>query len=241
MRNILTTLSLLLLSLIAYPQYSIPDFPQFNETWQRLAFYQAVDSVGKLAEKDRPTLKSEDRRRFFERLLDRRNLDYFLDHKEPVDERMQSMIYVMAANKALFTFYYTGLVHKQNSSEEFARVLAFLVHTFGTCFDLTEEFRLSIGAKAEEPVRKKGLDEMRLGLSEELSGILLMLRDPKTFTDNQREFILDALVEEMPRLNRYLPDAARENYRHSLDDMIRVEDDKGVSAKLKKLKTGFTA
>ncbi len=103
--------------------------------------------------------------------------------------------------------------------DEISRAGAYLVYVQAAALDALADFVRTLPADQMNAARRAGLRQMRLGITEQVTGLTLMLRSPSLRVEN-REVLLDALSENAGTLAAATPLADRQAMTAQVDALL---------------------
>jgi len=141
------------------------------------------------------------------RMFGQRDFSLFTDKTLPIQARLGESLPLVGAANGIGKLYYAQVVQGQDLHEEYANFAAFTLYATAMQLDLLDEFVPTIPHDDKYPVRMAGLAKVKGGLTETTAGYLIVLADPKFFTAKDREIVLQAFVDTMPKLKKMLTPA----------------------------------
>lgn len=174
---------------------------------------QAAKIFASLAQKgyrQLPVYKSERSGEMFARLTSPNNFDLFKDRTFPLDSRLpQALNYLQASNQVL-KLYLAGFLKKDVRDSELVELTGSQFRLTAIMVELVDEFLPTISK--DDPnyrVRMDGLDLMKRGLANVVSGGLQTLTERHSFRGSELARLLGYMRETFPVIVPRLPPGVR--------------------------------
>lgn len=105
--------------------------------------------------------------------------------------------------------------------DEISRAGAYMLHVFGAELQAVTDFVATLPAAQMNEARRAGLQQLRLGITEQVTGLTLMLRSPNLRPEN-RALLLDALNDNAVHLAAATSIADRAAMAAQIDTILPV-------------------
>ncbi len=147
---------------------------------------EILDAVAQQGSQHLPRYKSRRSGEVFARLTSPQNLDFFKDRSLPLGSRIPPSFGFGEASNRIFKLYIAGFVKKEVRDTEIVELWGAQLRSTTMMLVLLDEFLPTI--KKNDPkyqVRMQGLDRMKRGLAEVVSGGLQTLTERATFRTSE--------------------------------------------------------
>jgi hypothetical protein len=167
-----------------------------------------------------PRYRSERSGAVFARLTSPRNLDLFKNRTLPLDARFPKAVEYVGAINAISKLYYAGFLKKDVSGGELVELFGAMLRTTVVLLELTDEFMTTI--PKDDPnyqIRMQGMGQVRGGLTQAVTGALVMLTERENYRTNERARLIDYMKETLPAIVPRLSPAQRTEILRQLEKL----------------------
>ncbi len=163
-----------------------------------------------------PTLGHTTQRRLFERLVSPDNLVEAADTSRPVNERLQQYVRISNSSGEILSLYGRALKDGEHVGSEGARLLGFSLRLSQALLGLMDEFFPTLPRDATYLARLIGREQMKLGILQQVAGVVASLGETETYTPADRAFMLSELAATLPKLKHVCSDEFRDELQREL-------------------------
>jgi hypothetical protein len=193
--------------------YLAQGMPATDRPWSHTDYQAAAGIVERLAKtnpKQLPRWQSPNSATVLARMTSEENFAQARNRAVPINQRFPAALECGPAIQRMTLAYITATNRGKSFDAELVELMSFMLRWATVCTDLAKEFQATLTPQeAASPVRKQGLEKMRTGYSQMVTGLLMTFTEKKTYRTSQlvrmavlSKPLLPGLVKELPSLTQ---------------------------------------
>lgn len=221
----------------AYPQTAeATGFPDVNRLWAAADYQDALNAIRGLSIDQYPSKANPTSSSVIHRLTNLDNLAPFLDRTAPLDQRLLPCVDLIDAAKAITEMYAVAKRRNPGVADDYLLLLGFLLHGVVAELSLLDEFVPTLDPQdSSYATRMKGLEKMKSGINQMLTGSVLILRDRTNFSSNARAQFAVSFASTFPTMAAQLPTQTKTRLEGTIRRIAANETNTAVKSELAKL------
>jgi hypothetical protein len=206
-----------------------------DRTWSPADYETAAIVLEKLTSEDAsrlPRYGSERSGKVFARFVAAGDMATFIANAPP-SQRVPFAVQMMLAAKRIAFAYIDPASRGMVMDRELAECQGLLLATGAQASETLDEFLARL--PSDDPnraQREKGLEQVRSGFSQMLSGALLTLTEHATYREESRRSLALSVRAYAPRLLKHMSELQRLESRRRIDQLVPIEQDSLVRQSL---------
>ena len=211
--------------------------PSVETYWKSEDYWTFRVYLSEIPNNAYPRFDSEKSKKLFDRLINSIYQDNFFDSSIPMEEQFESMLKLSKRWTAVLLKYNEAVQEGVDYSSELSHIQGAMLRISNHGMDLIDEFMKSIDREDDTyEVRMEGVEQSKNGLSTQIKGLLLSIKETHFYSKEDRQIMIDYLIKEGPRLLQRMTEKMRDEINLELADMISTEMDPDILESLENLR-----
>ncbi len=203
--------------------------PPAERVWSAQDYETALDLLRRAAPESLPRIGTH--APVMERIVNPDNLAPLQDSATPLDQRLRAGAGLVQSTTEILRLYLGALSKDPGRNDDIIWLEAFMLEEADILVGLSEENLSHIDPQSGVyAVRRNGVDDMKKGLVQVLSGCIMSLQAKSPASEETRSHMAQVLKAEWPRIAALLPAAARGEMTGVLKRLVENEPDPAVKA-----------
>lgn len=203
--------------------------PPAERIWSAHDYETALDLLRRTAPESLPRIGAH--APVMERIVNPANLSPLQDKATSLDQRLRAGAGLVQSTAEILRLYVGALSKDPDRNDDVLWLEAFMLEEADVLIGLSEENLSHIDPQSGVyAARREGVDEMKRGLVQVLSGCIMSLQAKSPASEEARSHMAQVLKAEWPKLAALLPAKARGEMEGVLQRLVENEPDPAVKA-----------
>lgn len=203
--------------------------PPAERVWSAHDYETALDLLRRTAPESLPRIGAH--APVMERIVNPNNLAPLQDNAMPLDQRLRAGAGLVQSTTEILRLYLGALSKDPGRNDDIIWLEAFMLEEADILVGLSEENLSHIDPQSGVyAARRNGVDDMKKGLVQVLSGCIMSLQAKSPASEEARSHMAQVLKAEWPRIAALLPAEARGEMNGVLKRLVENEPDPAVKA-----------
>lgn len=219
--------------------YQAIGFPKADRLWAPADYQTALRAMKGLSIDQYPSNSNPASSPVIHSLTNLDNLAPFLDRTVPLDQRLLPCVDLIDAANAITAMYAGAQRRNPRIADDYLQMQGFVLHGVVAELSLLDEFVPTLDPQDPSyAIRMEGLEKMRAGMTQILTGALLVMGDRNRFSSNARAQFAVSLSSTFPTIAAQLPARTKTRFEDTIRRIAGEESNAAVRSALTKLGAG---